>query len=349
MRRSHGDGGIPEQPRSLHGSASLTMRPRCRRRACGAPRRNAHPLRLHHCLRIASDQSNTFPMRDRIASGEMRGPRILTAGLALYPPDAIPFYLRDQPKEFLAQPVPATQRGRSARGCTPELAAGTDATKLFMVTSADRPQRLRVDGGGSRACRRAKRRTIAANSCSRIPTSLAGIRAALDAGVDILVHTTLGEEVALGRGHWSREMVAKHMAVIPTLQALALRAAQGGVPQKSSKNWSAPRSRNWAPFGGGRTGPLRHRRGLHARVRSHATNTVYMAQAGMTPCRSWRRSPRRLPPAGKKIDRRGRVAPGFDADLVVLAADPADDVKNFAKVRCAFAAGTTIYASTAVN
>ena len=41
----------------------------------------------------------------------------------------------------------------------------------------------------------------------------------------------------------------------------------------------------------------------------------------------------------KEDERRGRVAPGFDADLVVLAADPADDVKNFAKVRCVFRGG----------
>ena len=47
----------------------------------------------------------------------------------------------------------------------------------------------------------------------------------------------------------------------------------------------------------------------------------------------------------KEGDRRGRVAPGLDADLVVLAADPAADVKNFARVRCAFRGGKLIYAS----
>jgi imidazolonepropionase-like amidohydrolase len=44
-------------------------------------------------------------------------------------------------------------------------------------------------------------------------------------------------------------------------------------------------------------------------------------------------------------DRRGRVAAGFDADLVVLEGDPAADVRNFAKVRCAFRAGELIYSS----
>jgi len=35
--------------------------------------------------------------------------------------------------------------------------------------------------------------------------------------------------------------------------------------------------------------------------------------------------------------------PGADADLVVLAADPAQDVRNFANVRCVFRGGRLIY------
>jgi imidazolonepropionase-like amidohydrolase len=45
----------------------------------------------------------------------------------------------------------------------------------------------------------------------------------------------------------------------------------------------------------------------------------------------------------KESAKRGRVAPGLDADLVVLEADPADDVRNFAKVRCVFRGGELIY------
>ena len=38
---------------------------------------------------------NTVALRRRIDAGEVAGPRILTAGLPLYPPDGIPFYLKD--------------------------------------------------------------------------------------------------------------------------------------------------------------------------------------------------------------------------------------------------------------
>jgi imidazolonepropionase-like amidohydrolase len=47
----------------------------------------------------------------------------------------------------------------------------------------------------------------------------------------------------------------------------------------------------------------------------------------------------------KESAQRGRIVAGADADLVVLAADPAADVKNFAQVRCVFRAGKLLYAS----
>jgi imidazolonepropionase-like amidohydrolase len=41
--------------------------------------------------------------------------------------------------------------------------------------------------------------------------------------------------------------------------------------------------------------------------------------------------------------RRGRIEPGKDADLVVLDADPAKDVANFAKVRCTIRGGQATF------
>jgi imidazolonepropionase-like amidohydrolase len=48
----------------------------------------------------------------------------------------------------------------------------------------------------------------------------------------------------------------------------------------------------------------------------------------------------------KEEQRRGRVAAGLDADLVVLNADPAPDVRNFANVRCVYRQGQLIYPLT---
>jgi len=49
-------------------------------------------------------------------------------------------------------------------------------------------------------------------------------------------------------------------------------------------------------------------------------------------------------PAGYfKAPAKGRVEKGMDADFVVLDADPAADVKNFAKVRYTVRSGKVIY------
>jgi imidazolonepropionase-like amidohydrolase len=47
-----------------------------------------------------------------------------------------------------------------------------------------------------------------------------------------------------------------------------------------------------------------------------------------------------------KSSTEGRVAQGMQADLVVLDGDPAQDVKNFAKVSAAIRDGKVIYRAT---
>src|SRR5688500_18970980 len=48
-----------------------------------------------------SDQANSLVIRSRIEKCELRGPRIFTAGLPIYPQDGIPFYIRDLPQHLL--------------------------------------------------------------------------------------------------------------------------------------------------------------------------------------------------------------------------------------------------------
>ena len=47
----------------------------------------------------------------------------------------------------------------------------------------------------------------------------------------------------------------------------------------------------------------------------------------------------------KEEKARGRVAPGTDADLVVLRADPATNIENFTQVRYTIRKGRIIYAA----
>jgi hypothetical protein len=60
-----------------------------------------------------------------------QGPRIYTAGLPLYPPNALPFYLSDLPAELrseLPQPQIPTAASESV---SRNIAQGTDIVKLF--------------------------------------------------------------------------------------------------------------------------------------------------------------------------------------------------------------------------
>jgi hypothetical protein len=85
-------------------------------------------------LDTASDVDNTVALRARIESGDVAGPRILTAGWALFPANGIPFYLRGMPAEFLSRlPQPATVEEALA-SVQSNLNRGADATKLFVMT-----------------------------------------------------------------------------------------------------------------------------------------------------------------------------------------------------------------------
>ncbi len=45
----------------------------------------------------------------------------------------------------------------------------------------------------------------------------------------------------------------------------------------------------------------------------------------------------------KEQDRRGRIAPGMDADVVVLGSDPVQDIRNFTDVRYTIRKGSIIF------
>src|SRR5438093_12476315 len=80
----------------------------------------------------ASLLPNTIALRRRIESHEVAGPRILTAGLALYPPDGIPYYLKEEvPADLLKLlPQPSTPR-EAANIVRRNIEGGADIIKLF--------------------------------------------------------------------------------------------------------------------------------------------------------------------------------------------------------------------------
>ena len=283
---------------------------------------------------------NTVALRARIEQGELPGPRILTAGLPLYPQDGIPFYLLDMPPEFLALlPQPATVEEALA-AVQSNLERGADATKLFVMT----PQR-----GGRAAFMRPDIARAAASETHRRdrpvlahPTDIEGMRLAIEAGVDVLVHTTIGE----GKTVWDPALVAQlisaGMAIVPTLQLWPYELNRARLSQRIvdlATGDAVEQVRVFSAAGGQVLfgtdvgymtdyDPTEEYR-LMARV---LTPMEILASLTTAPASRWREQ-----------SRRGRIASGLDADLVVLEADPAVDAAHFANVRCTIRAGRVIH------
>jgi imidazolonepropionase-like amidohydrolase len=288
----------------------------------------------------ASNVANTVSLRERVESGEIPGPRILTAGFALYPKDGIPIYLRDMPPDLLAMlPQPGSVEEALAEVLA-NLDAGADATKLFLMT----PQ-----GDGRYAFMQPDIALATADETHRRnrlvlahPTDIEGINLAIEAGVDVLVHTTIGDGETAWDAALIEQMLAKDMAVVPTLMLFPYELGRANLPQRIVDGATADaveQVRAYAAAGG---------------QVLFGTDVGYMAD--YDPTAEYRLMARALSPMQilaslttapaarwKEEKRRGRVAAGMDADLVVLEGDPAANAANFAKVRCTIRHGEVTY------
>lgn len=286
-----------------------------------------------------SDRANTVALRQRIEKGELRGPRIMTAGLGFFPPDGIPSYAADLPREILDRmPQPRTPDD-ARRAVRDNIANGADATKLFLITWPSRDQMKTMSLDVARAAVEESHRL--GKPALAHPTSPDGVRLALAAGVDVLVHTTLDDKAP-----WDaalvRDMTAKHMGVMPTFKLWHYELAKDQVPANIAEG-----------LVGGTLNQLRAFKAAGGQV-LFGTDVGYMhdydptdeyllmAKAGMTP-QQILASLTTEPAARWKLKNTGRVAVGQAADVLVLDGDPIEDVKNFARVRCVFRDGTLVY------
>jgi len=293
----------------------------------------------------ASNLANTLVLRDRIAKGEVAGPRILTAGFALYPKDGIPIYLRDSlpPDQLAMLSQPATVE-EALEEVQANLDGGADATKLFLMT----PQ-----GAGRYAFMQPDIARAASDETHRRdklvlahPTDIEGINLAIEAGVDVLVHTTIGEGKTVWDDALIEQMLAGNMSVVPTLQLWGYELRRAKLE---------PRVIDLA------TGDAIEQVRAYSKAGGQilfGTDVGYMTD--YDPTEEYRLMARALTPMQilasltvapavrwKESARRGQVAKGQDADLVVLEADPAQDASNFAKVRCTIRGGRLIYPAPA--
>jgi imidazolonepropionase-like amidohydrolase len=289
---------------------------------------------------ITSDGDNTLALRDRIEKGEVRGPRILTVGVALFPSHGLPIYIAHMPKALLdklPQPESAEEAVQVVRR---NLNAGTDGTKLFIAT----PQ-----GGGAIKRMSAAIASAAVNETHRRgklvfahPTDSQGIQDALDARVDILAHPPLGAPAP-----WPEALIKQvrdaGMSMIPTLKLLPYELNKERVPAEVAQrivNETVTEFGRFAASGG------QVLFGTDVGYMTDYDPTLeyeLMAQAGLTPMQILASLTTAPAARWNEQDSRGRIVSGMKADIVVLDADPTDSPRNFAAVRCAIRGGEIIY------
>ena len=281
---------------------------------------------------------NTKRIRDRIESGELAGPRIRSTGEILEPPGGTPPDLVLDITGAMHVKLPEVAGAADARAAARALLdAGVDGIKLYAQTWAPPivvmpPDAVR--GAVDEAHRRGK-------LAFAHPSNRDGLLNAVRGGVDILVHTTPQ------MGPWNDalvdEMIAARVTLIPTLKLWryelrhdreSIRDQFAGVGVGQLRAW---RQRRGAVIFGTDVGYMNDY--------DPTDEYLLMKEAGMT-SRDILASLTTVPAERfGASSRAGRVAAGLDADLVVLAADPAADVRAFATVRHTIRGGRVIYSA----
>jgi imidazolonepropionase-like amidohydrolase len=277
-----------------------------------------------------SDGENTVALRRRVESGEVLGPRILTAGIPLFPAHALPYYLADIPADFKAKMAQPKTAADAVTIVDKNRAAGYDIVKLFTgsIVSPDHITPMQVPIARAAVDEAHRYRQLVFSHTS----NLEGTKVAIDAGVDVLAHTperTFGFDEAM-----LRRMIAQHMTIIPTLKLFS-------------------RDDNIADI-----------RGLDYQFHQLGGRLVYGTDTGFLPDYDQSEEFRQLMQAGFGFrdvlamlttapaelfhlsQREGKVMPGMRGDLTILSEDPASGhLEAFTKVRYTIRGGNVIWRS----
>jgi imidazolonepropionase-like amidohydrolase len=282
---------------------------------------------------VGSNLRDTIPIRRRIEAGELLGPKIYTAGSAQYPPNGIPFYLKNTLPWFILKlmPQPATPE-EAAKDEELNIGEGADVLKLFTGSWVAHGKVLPMPENNARAA------VEVAHKHGQLafahPSNLAGVLVAMNSEVDVLAHAaddTEGVDAKL-----LQAIVDRHMAMVPTLKMF-------GTTVTKDPHYLDP---------------------IYAEVRQfHAdggqlvfgTDVGYMNDyttedefnalrlSGLNAMDILRMLTTAPAERLGVSDRKGTIATGKLADLVVLSADPASDVANFSKVQAVVRSGRVIY------
>jgi len=287
---------------------------------------------------IASVLANTNLIRHRIESGEVKGPRILTVGEPFWEKGGTPIYV----KAFLEAnhiSIPEVESSAQAKERVhQQIRDGAEGIKIF-ANSVESNQILTMPLDLAKVivteAHRAGKPVFAHVSSDQ------GIEVAIQSGVDILAHTTPEDQWAPS---FPQRMVAAHMALTPTLTLWEVEAKKGNASPADIEKYMDRAAEQLGAFS--RAGGLVLFGTDVGYIDQFDTSEEFkwMSRAGMSFQEILASLTTNPSQRFGYSTHSGRIAKGFDADLVVLSADPAQNTSAFSKVRYTIRGGEVIYA-----
>jgi imidazolonepropionase-like amidohydrolase len=280
-----------------------------------------------HVVDTGSGPANTAALRKRIEAGEIAGPSIVIMG-------GMFVAVGGQPR-YVPFPLPQLADPESARrAAAAVLDAGADGIKLVTVSVVAKPPAPVMPV----AVVQAVVETAHARGAWVVvhPTTITGVRVAVDGGVDMLAHTSPET------GPWSAEDIARirraGVALTPTLKLWkddVSPSSQAAFEAAAAQQVRELHAAGGALLFGTDVGYLRdHDPSLeYERLASAGLDfSAILAMLTTAPAARWTR--------GKTT---GRLVAGEPGDVVVLDGDPARDVAAWTRVRHAVRGGVLVH------
>jgi imidazolonepropionase-like amidohydrolase len=285
---------------------------------------------------LASILSNTNLIRSRIHDGSVQGPRILTAGEPFWGANGTPVYVKQYLIDNHISMPETTSVPQAIARVDQQIHDGADGIKIFAGSiESDGVLLMRPDIATAVVTEAHKRNRLVFSH----PSNNKGVELSLDSGVDILAHVS--------EDPWSpaliERMKAAHISLIPTLTLFHEEAKKAHTSEQATQNFldfvvgqlHAYSSAGGQILFGTDIGYINHY--------DTSEEFTLMSRAGMT-------FPQILASLTTEPAKRfgysshsGTLAPGMDADLVVLNADPATDITALSRVAYTVRSGKILY------
>ena len=280
---------------------------------------------------LASTSAIAGEVESRVRSGRVRGPRILSVAAPFYPSGATPVYARPFYEAFALPSAEIASVGSAARRIRQQVGRGADGIKLFTGSIVGGEQGV-VHMPLSTVTALAREARAQGVPVFAHPTDREGLERAVQGGAHILAHAAplMGAWTA----DYARWIADAGVAMVPTLSLFELSPHPATPVDVAVAQVAALHQAGGTILFGTDAGFVDF-------FDTRAELRLLASALG------WRGVLDSLTTAPARIfgesHRRGRIAPGFVADLVLVDGDPAEDVENLARIRTVIKAGDILH------